>query len=396
MFVSVDVRVKEGLELLRQGLERLRTIPLAEASDDAVATTMVEAREAAAALAGFTARTTEVFEARRVHDTVQLTAGQWLAHRCRIPKGQALAELRFARKLRAMPATAAALEGGEIPVAAAQALVGANGPRVTEPFAEAEPVLVGHARRLCHADLRRVLALWSQLADPDGAERDTGDHEDANRFHISQTIHGRWRLDGDLDPVSGAEVAEAVRRIEQELFDDEWRELRREHSERAGIHMLDRTPAQRRASALTLLARRASAAPPGARLPRPLVSVLVDHPTLAGRVLELFNSTVITPGQLAGLLTEADVERIVFGPGNRVLEVGERTRFFTGALRRAIQIRDRRCSHPWCDVPSDRCEIDHVDPHACGGPTIQSNGDAKCGKHHPRGPAPPRPPPSRD
>ena len=45
--------------------------------------------------------------------------------------------------------------------------------------------------------------------------------------------------------------------------------------------------------------------------------------------------------------------------------MGVRRRFFRGALRRAIEVRDRRCTHPsGCDVPAERCDIDHIVPLA--------------------------------
>ncbi|CAN5720605.1 hypothetical protein BH24ACT3_BH24ACT3_10170 [soil metagenome] len=73
---------------------------------------------------------------------------------------------------------------------------------------------------------------------------------------------------------------------------------------------------------------------------------------------------------------------MVFEGRSRVIDVGVRTRLFTGALRRAIEVRDRTCTWPGCDTPVDRCEIDHRRPFAQGGPTTQANGDAKCGFHH--------------
>lgn len=42
-------------------------------------------------------------------------------------------------------------------------------------------------------------------------------------------------------------------------------------------------------------------------------------------------------------------------------------RCFTGALRRAIEVRDRECQWDGCHVPYPYCEIDHIRPHAEGG-----------------------------
>jgi hypothetical protein len=57
-------------------------------------------------------------------------------------------------------------------------------------------------------------------------------------------------------------------------------------------------------------------------------------------------------------------------------------RVFTGATRRAIEIRDRQCSHPYCDRPARWCEIDHIIPWSLGGLTVQENGRLLCRFHN--------------
>ena len=85
------------------------------------------------------------------------------------------------------------------------------------------------------------------------------------------------------------------------------------------------------------------------------------------------------------LLTEADVERIVFDSPSRVIDVGVRQRFFTGALRRAIEVRDRHCQDPsGCFVPAEECEGDHKVRFADGGLTTQENGQCLCPFHNRR------------
>ena len=82
------------------------------------------------------------------------------------------------------------------------------------------------------------------------------------------------------------------------------------------------------------------------------------------------------------LLSEAEFERIVYDPPNRRIEVSHRRRF-TGALRRVIEVRDRHCQHPaGCDVPAADCDVDHIIPHALGGPTCLCNGRLLCATHN--------------
>lgn len=87
---------------------------------------------------------------------------------------------------------------------------------------------------------------------------------------------------------------------------------------------------------------------------------------------------------LADWLTDAYIERIVFDSPSRVIDVGAQRRFYRGALRRAIEVRDRTCYHPSCDEVPQRLQIDHITPASHGGPTTQTNGRGSCGFHNER------------
>src|SRR5690606_16161676 len=126
--------------------------------------------------------------------------------------------------------------------------------------------------------------------------------------------------------------------IERELFEADWAAAKERLGRTPLVAELGRTSEQRRADAMTEMAIRARTAPADGRRPAPLFTVVVGLETLQGPILELFNRTVITPGTAARWLTDADVERIVFDPPSRVIDVGTQRRFFRGALRRALEI----------------------------------------------------------
>jgi hypothetical protein len=175
---------------------------------------------------------------------------------------------------------------------------------------------------------------------------------------LSQSFEGKRFLDGVLDPMAGAELAEALRRISERLHREDRQAAEAIHGKDCAEELLERTPSQRRADALGVLVRLAMAAPPGARKPDPLISILVGYETFRGPVCELFNGTKLTPGQVAGRISEADIERVVFGPAGRdISDLGRRSRFFNAAQRRVIEIRDRTCWHPDCDEPAERCDM---------------------------------------
>jgi hypothetical protein len=310
------------------------------------------------------------------------TASAWLAVRCHLPLASARRRVQLGRALRHMPAVEAAWLTGDIGHAQVALLAGARTPTAEACFERDEALLVGHACTLSYRQFSRALAYWTQLADPEGTEQSAEAQHQGRRFHLSHTFGGSWRLDGLLDPINGSIVASVLKRIDDELFAADWAAAKARVGERVSAADLARTPAQRRADALVEMARRAAAMPAGSRLPEPLFTVLVGYETFAGRVCELADGSVVAPGSLVRWFDRAWVERVVFDSPDRIRNVGARRRVFTGAARRAVQVRDGECFHQFCDVPAGDCEVDHVQPWSEGGPTVEDNGRAACGFHN--------------
>ncbi len=243
--------------------------------------------------------------------------------------------------------------------------------------------LVAWAETLPFHQYARRVQEWLLEVDEEGAERDAARHHDARRVHLSRSFEGRWFLDGVLDPIAGEIVHETLQAITDELFEADWAKATEEVGTTPTgeqLRSLTRTPAQRRVDALVEMAARARTAPAGGRRPQPLFTVLVGEATFA-RTVELASGATATPGQLAAWLDDALIERIVFDGPDRVMAVGTQ-RAFRGALRRAVQVLDRTCSHPFCDEPAARCEVDHLLPASLGGATTQENGRLFCDFHH--------------
>jgi hypothetical protein len=241
--------------------------------------------------------------------------------------------------------------------------------------------LVGQATRLRFDHFTRALGYWDQLADPDGTEASDEERRNRRDVYLEASFSGMFLGRMTLDPISGAIVSGELQRLETQLFHADWAAARTELGREPTPADLRRTPAQRRADALVEMATRSGTAPADGRRPSPLFSVLVGWETLAGRTLELAQGIALTPGSLVPWLEYTDVERAVFEPGGRV-EIGATSRLFTGATRRAIEIRDRECTHPFCDLDAERCQGDHVTPYSEGGLTTQGNGRLLCGFHN--------------
>jgi len=310
------------------------------------------------------------------------TASAWLARRCHLASSSARRRVRLGRVLRHLPLAEAAWLAGEVGEAQVAALARCRTPVTEEAMAEDEEALVGEAKRLGFESFLRKLAYWNQYHDPDGTDKDAKEGRDARRLHLSQSWAGMWFGDLVLDPLDGAALATVLGRIEGELFANDWAEARSRLGEAATTADLARTPAQRRADALVEMARRAAAVPTGARRPEPLFTVLVDYESFAGRICELANGTVVSPASLVRWLDQAWVERVVFDGPSRVIDVGVARRLFDGATRRAVQVRDRKCFHDYCDEGPERCQVDHIEPWSAGGATVAANGRLACAHHN--------------
>ncbi|MGQ0432143.1 MAG: DUF222 domain-containing protein [Microthrixaceae bacterium] len=323
------------------------------------------------------------WDADRVwQDSGAKSGAAWLAREQRLPIQTTRQRIRHARALRTLPEVETAWASGEIDRTHLITLLGVRTPRTRHQFDTDHIELLDSARTKGFVDFKRHCDLWEMLVDPDGAEQGADDDRAAREVHLSQSFGGMWFGRMTLDPVSGDIVHGTLSMIERELFEADWTEAK----ERLGFEpmtmQLCRTPAQRRADALVEMATRARTAPADGKRPRPLFTVLVDYETFAGPLLELFNRTTITPGTAARHLDHADIERIVFDGPSRVIDVGATRRFFRGALRRAIEVRDRTCFHPYCDEVPERLEIDHIHDASKGGETTQDNAQGGCGFHN--------------
>ena len=249
--------------------------------------------------------------------------------------------------------------------------------------ADAEPVLVEAARRLDPPRLRRVIAHLRLVADPDGADDQAERRHQQRGLWLSPTWEGMVAVNGLLDPEAGQTLLAALEPLARPTNADD-----------------DRTGGQRRADALTELARRNLEA---GRLPqtggvRPQLLVTVDLDSLLG------------PGGLGGetggagpLDPEACRRLACDGAVTRVLVTRHPTNHHPGtrrqpggpaagggdpappgpwgcpdpaaggrpdqpgrlaAQRAALVVRDGGCAVAGCDRPPAWCEAHHLRPLA--------------------------------
>ena len=309
------------------------------------------------------------------------TAAAWIATRCHLPRPAARRRVRLGRTLRHLPVCAEAWREGQIGTEHARAIASARRHRTEASMARDEAMLVAQARELSFEDFESSLEYWKQLADPEGADEADEARRAKRSVYLESSYAGLWFGQMTLDPISGAIVSGELNRLERELFDADCAEAKERLGRRPRLDQLARTSAQRRADALVEMATRSASAPADGIRPAPLFSVFVGYESIRGRICELENGTVLAPSALMAWMDSAYFERAIFSLGGRV-DVSVRARLFSGGTRRAIELRDRICTHPYCFEPAESCQADHIEPYADGGPTTQENGRLLCGFHN--------------
>ncbi|CAN5232545.1 HNH endonuclease signature motif containing protein [soil metagenome] len=360
---------------LRSAVDGLRAEDLGHLSDEALEEDLAECQRAAEVLEAERLRRLAEFDRRRPYlRDGYLSTSTWFARRFRVGFGAAAGDVRRARALEAMPRTREALATGQISSSAARMLVEA---RETNPqaFAEAEPLLEDAARRHSVRDLARVLAYWRSAA---AADHEPGGDEqglrERRRLHVSPTVFGLVRIDGDLDPDTGETVLTTLRAcVDAELRSPDPEDRR--------------TPAQRRADALGEICRRwlDSGDRPEIRGERPHVTLTADVQALGGNrgghsELEHVGPIGVETARLWAC--DAVVTRVLTMGRSEPLDVGRRTSVVPAPMRRAVIVRDGGCRFPGCDRPPPWCDAHHVVHWADGGPTALANLLLLCRRHH--------------
>ncbi|MDQ3145750.1 MAG: HNH endonuclease, partial [Actinomycetota bacterium] len=141
---------------------------------------------------------------------------------------------------------------------------------------------------------------------------------------------------------------------------------------------------ERKAKALVEMARRSAATAPGVPA-QPLIMVLADLETLAGRAgrgAEIVGAGPVSAETARRLACDAEVARVLTDPEGEILDLGQGTRTPNRAQRRALVVRDGGCAIAGCDRPESWCQAHHLLHWIDGGPTDLCNLCLLCVRHH--------------
>jgi len=267
----------DGFESLSAALTALAADDPDRQPDNALTDNLLQLRRAIDGLEAQWLRWLAAFDRRGIAaSTASTSTAAWVRSTCRLSPATARDRVALARALPGLPDTAAALAAGDISAAHAQLVALALGELAqaggAQLAAETEPALVDLARVLDPPRLRRALAHARDALAPEAAEDAAERAHQRRGLSASETLDGMVALDGLLDPEGGALLLAALQPLAAPTGPDD-----------------HRTPRQRRADALTELARRQldQGDLPTTGGERPHLTVLVPldnlhHPSPAG------------------------------------------------------------------------------------------------------------------
>ena len=97
---------------------------------------------------------------------------------------------------------------------------------------------------------------------------------------------------------------------------------------------------------------------------------------------KLDDGSALSMSQLARLLCDSSIARVVLSATGEVLDVGREKRLFTPEQTRAVVARDRTCRYPGCSDTLAHGQIHHALPWQAGGKTNLANAILLCWHHH--------------
>ena len=305
-------------------------------------------------------------------------------------------KVRVARALPDLPLTSKALGSGRISYAKARAIT-----RIATPETEETLLQIALYGTAAHVD--KVVRLHRRTTRRD-AEQSEQQYQ-GRYLHTYHDDNGMLVIEARLPPEEGAVLTKALEAAQELVF----KKARGTPDAPAGAQQTERTPTQKRADALGVIARAAlghglcsdaggkdANAPAGDTTAdsanataidgaRYQVVVHVDADVIkdveAPGQCELEHGPVISPETLRRITCDSDRVVMTHGPDGEILDVGRKTRAIPTAMRRALAARDHGCRFPGCDR-TRFVDAHHLEHWADGGKTKLSNLVELCRHHH--------------
>jgi hypothetical protein len=310
---------------------------------------------------------------RRDTDPLEGSAELWLEQNLGATSNAAYAQVRTARQLQDLPEVAAAWRAGQIGSQHVSVICRAMGQieKTCLPARSTERELVRAAREMDPYSLNRHFKQLRHQADQEAAVDAEEEQRRRRWLNLWQTDEGSFRIEGELDPENGVALKTAMRALMGRP--------------RRGD---ERTPAERRCDAMGEMSRRlmSAGALPAVGGEKPHVLLVANLETLRlepGSPMAQLDWGPLVTGRTARRIAEdADLTPVLVDGRSEILYVGRRSRTVSPRVRKALNLRDRRCQAPGCEVAPELCEPHHLVHAADGGHSTLPNLRLYCRVHH--------------
>lgn len=256
-----------------------------------------------------------------------------------------------------------AVTAGTISSDKASTVVGAAGDEAVDTE------LIAAVADLPLAAVKPAVEDWRARKHPE-RDVDIAEAQRARRYlHITDQADGMTRIDGLLDPESGAIVRSTLDGIMNQSFNDGTRRTRDQH----------------RADAVTQLAHAASKGKIAGGRSNTKLLATVPFDTITERAGQRGVTHVgptLDPATVRKLACDAGIHRVITGPGSSILDFGHETRLVSENLFLALVARDRHCRWPGCTIRATWCDAHHIIEWFEHGPTNDDNCALLCHRHH--------------
>ena len=225
-------------------------------------------------------------------------------------------------------------------------------------FIEAE--LLEVAKKHSPGKFYRKCLHYRHALDAKGYQEGQEELHEQRSLRLGTAQDGCLLINGVLDPVGGA----AVRSVLEPL------------AQKSGEHD-DRTLPQRNADAL--YEALVGAAPAHVQVTA-TIETLKGLAGAAGGEMEF--SLPISGASAQRLACDCSVTRVLLSQDSMTIDVGRSRRVVSGALRKALRVRDGHCQWPGCERSASLCQGHHLVHWIDGGETALGNLVLLCPRHH--------------
>ena len=299
-------------------------------------------------------------------------------------------------------------------------------PRVRDLLGPFVPIFIDQAEILDSADFATLVDQTVKRLDADGAHDARDEAIDNRDARVSAVGDGVVISATGGDPVTATELERILERFSDTEYAKDVADRQELWGDDAALHELPRSAGQRRHDAIVAIFRAAVASGESGHAAAVVLNIVCDATTWAEisheaglatdtnldgqpvdpftgmtRPKDLLDEMMSDPSSVLDRRCETDtgvpvhphdvlraalaghVRRVVIDSADTVIDMGRRSRLYTGSARKAAKLLVTRCQHPGCRMPTRWSQVDHSDEWAeHDGETTQANSGIECGPHN--------------